>query len=157
LITFLLLKRGFTKHYNTKIHIFILSNKYKLKYNKLEQFISQPRLNRFLTASGNSKVKAQKLYRINLRISKESYPLLNLFEIFLRNAINEQLSIHFADPDWIVNQKSGFMSDNSLNSSRFQMRTSVQKAENTIRQKGSIVTAGKVIAEQTFGFLVKPF
>lgn len=145
------------KHYNTKIHIFILFNKYKLKYSKLEQFVSQPRLNRFLTACGSSKVKAQKLYRINLRISKESYPLLTLFEIFLRNAINGQLSIYFNDTDWIVNQKSSFMSNNSLNSSRFQMRTSVQKAENTIRQKGSTVTAGKVIAEQTFGFWTSLF
>jgi len=30
-----------------------------MNYNKLEYFISQPRLNRFLTASGTSKTKAQ--------------------------------------------------------------------------------------------------
>lgn len=94
---------------------------------------------------------------INLRVSQEAYPILNLFEIFLRNTINDRLTNYFADPDWIINQKALFMSSPTLASSRFQMRASVQKAENVIRFKGSIVTSGKVIAEQTFGFWTSLF
>lgn len=128
-----------------------------MKYHKLEHFVSKPRLDRFLNACGNSKSKAQRLYIINLRVSQEAYPLLNLFEIFLRNAVNEKVSVYFTDTDWIVNQKSRFMSNPSLAPSRYQMRNSVQKAENTIIAKGAIITSGKVIAEQTFGFWTSLF
>jgi hypothetical protein len=74
-----------------------------LEYFKLEKFLSQPRLNKFLTATGNSKTKAQKLYRINLRVAQSFYPILNLFEIFLRNTMNQQIASHFVDSNCIEN------------------------------------------------------
>ena len=55
-----------------------------MNYNKLEYYVSQPRLNRFLIASGNSKVKAQKLYYANLKVAQSFYPVLNIFEVFFR-------------------------------------------------------------------------
>ena len=123
-----------------------------MEYNKLEYYLSQPRLNRFLLASGNSKTKAQKLYRANLRVAQSFYPILNLFEIFLRNICNYQVSEHFANSNWIITEKYGFMNDHSLNASRFFLKNSVLNAERTIRRKGGLVTAGKVVAEQSFGF-----
>lgn len=128
-----------------------------MEYNKLEYFVSQPRLDRFLIATGNSKSKAQKLYRINLRVSQSFYPVFNLFEIFLRNIINYQISSHFANPNWIITEKNRFMFDPSLVGSRYFLRKSVQKAENTITRKGGTITAGKVIAEQSFGFWTSLF
>lgn len=126
LITLLSLKRGFIKHYETKLHNFRVKDNSELKYHKHEHFVSKPRLDRFLNACGNSKSKAQKLYIINLRVSQETYPLLNLFEIFLRNGINEKVSAYFTDTDWIVNQKSRVVSNPSLAPSRYQMQNSVQ-------------------------------
>ncbi|MGU9937991.1 hypothetical protein ACNFNZ_05345 [Empedobacter brevis] len=123
-----------------------------MEYNKLEYYLSQPRLNRFLLASGNSKIKAQKLYRANLRVAQSFYPILNLFEIFLRNTCNYQVSSHFANPNWIITEKNGFMSDVSLTASRFYLKKSIINAEKSIRRKGKIITAGKVVAEQSFGF-----
>lgn len=128
-----------------------------MEYNKLEYYLSQPRLNRFLLASGNSKIKAQKLYRANLRVAQSFYPILNLFEIFLRNICNYQVSSHFANPNWIITEKNGFMSDTSLTASRFFLKNSVVNAERTIRRKGGLVTAGKVVAEQSFGFWTSLF
>lgn len=128
-----------------------------MEYDKLEYYISQPRINRFLVATGNSKSKAKKLYRINLRVSQSFYPVLNLFEIFLRNIVNYQVSSHFGNPNWIITEKNGFMSDPSLTASRFFLQKSVQKAENTIRRKRGTVTSGKVIAEQSFGFWTSLF
>lgn len=128
-----------------------------MNYNKLEYFLSQPRLKRFLRSTGNSKSKAQQLYRINLRVSQAFYPILNLFEIFLRNSINNQVTSYFANPNWILNEKTGFMNDNSLRPSRFYLKNSVQKAENTIRRKKGTVSSGKVIAEQSFGFWTSLF
>lgn len=128
-----------------------------MEYNKLEYYVSQPRLHRFLQATGNSKSKAQKLYRINLRASQAFYPILNLFEIVLRNIINYQVSSHFANPNWIITEKTGFMNDASLQRSHYYLKSSIQKAERTIRRKGGTVTAGKVIAEQSLGFWTSLF
>jgi hypothetical protein len=128
-----------------------------LDYNKLEYFVSQPRLQRFLIASGNSKAKAQNLYRVNLRVSQSFYPILNLTEIFLRNAVNYSISSHFSNPNWIITEKSGFMSDPSLARSNYSLKTSVVKAEKTIKRKGGTVSSGKVIAEQSLGFWTRLF
>lgn len=128
-----------------------------MEYNKLENYLSQPRLNRFLLASGNSKIKAQKLYRANLRVAQSFYPILNLFEIIFRNTCNYQVSSFFTNPNWIITEKNGFMSDASLTASRFFLKNSIISAERTIRRKGRLVTAGKVIAEQSFGFWTSLF
>ncbi|WP_420386291.1 hypothetical protein [Roseivirga sp.] len=44
------------------------------------------------------------------------------------------------------------MSSTTLAPSKYFLKKSIQKAENTIIRKGGIVTSGKVIAEQSFGF-----
>lgn len=128
-----------------------------MRYSKLEYYLSQPRLQRFLLATGNSRIKAQKLYRVNLRVSQAFYPILNLFEIFLRNSVNYHISSHFSNPNWIISEKTGFMSNPSLAPSHFFLKKSIQKAERAIRRKGSVVTSGKVIAEQSFGFWTSLF
>lgn len=130
-----------------------------MKYSTLEYYISQPRLKRYLTATNNSKTNALKLYQKNLRVSQAFYPILNLFEIFLRNVIDYQISSHFANPNWIITEKNGFMNDPSLSSSKYFLKYSVAGAEKTIAgNKGKIpVTSGKVIAELSFGFWTSLF
>lgn len=128
-----------------------------MKYNKLEHFISQPRLNRFFIASGNSKQKAQNLYHANLKVAQAFYPILSLFEVVLRNVCNHQISSAFANPDWIIIEKIGFMNDSTLSRSNFFLRNSVLNAEKNIIKTGRTVTAGKVVAEQSFGFWTSLF
>lgn len=128
-----------------------------MNYTQLECYISHARINRFLRACGNSKTKAQKLYKINLRVAQSFYPLMNLFEIFLRNAIHNYMSLHFNDTDWIINQKHGFMSDGSLGRSAFFLKTCVTKSELNIRRSGGVVNSGKIVAEQTLGFWTSLF
>ena len=123
-----------------------------MNYKKLEYYISQPRLNRFLAASCNSKIKARKLYHANLIVAQSFYPVLNLFEVFFRNVCNYQISAQFANPNWIITEKNGFMSSQSLSRSKFYLKNSVSNAERNIIRKGGTVTAGKVLAEQSFGF-----
>lgn len=146
------------KHYLTKVALICDLNKnITLEYSKLEYYLSQPRLQRFLRATGNSQTKAQKLYRVNLRVSQAFYPVLNQFEIFLRNTLNYHVSSHFSNPNWIVTEKTGFMSAPTLAPSRYFLKKSIQKAERTIRRKGSAITTGKVIAEQSLGFWTSLF
>jgi len=128
-----------------------------LNYRKLEYYISKPRLNRYFVAVGNSKLKAQKLYVINLRVAQAFYPVFNLFEIFLRNIVNYQLSSFFSNTDWILTEKNGFMNDPSLKTSQYFLRKSVLKAENSLRQRGSAITSGRIIAEQSLSFWTSLF
>ena len=119
-----------------------------MDYAKLEKFTSKPRLDRFLISCSNSQDRTMKLYDSNLRVSQAFYPILNLLETFLRNCINEKLSLHFGDSAWIINEKNGFMSDHSL-SPDFWIKNQIIKSENNTR---GTITPGKIIAEQTFGF-----
>ena len=159
LVTFLLQERGLTKYNNTKIRFF--DHKHKtLRYEDVEKLVSKPRLNRYLAACGNSKMRAKELYAANLKISQAFYPVLNLFEIILRNKIHDRLSIHFSDVDWITTKKTGFMNDHTLGKKRsgrrresgFYLKNQVEKAERKLREKRSTITTGKVIAEQSLGF-----
>lgn len=128
-----------------------------MKYNELEQYLSRPRLNRFLVATNNSEIKALRLYAANLRVAQAFYPILNLFEIFLRNACNNQISAYFNNSNWIIDEKNGFMSHPSLRQSKFHLKKSVMKAERKINAKRDAITAGKIIAEQSLGFWTSLF
>lgn len=123
-----------------------------MDYYKLEYYASEARLNRFLKASKNSKIKAQKLYHANLKVSQSFYPILNLFEVFFRNSCYYQISSHFTNPNWIITEKNGFMSDPSLSKSKFYLKKCILNAENGIKRKHGTLTSGKVLAEQSFGF-----
>ena len=119
------------------------------------------RINRYLLATNNSKVRAANLYKANLKTSQAFHPLLVVFEVILRNRLNEMLSFHFKDQDWIINQKKGFMSDPSLKFiykrtgeekiNDFLLRE-INKVERKLNKGKSKVSSGKIMAEQTFGF-----
>jgi hypothetical protein len=119
-----------------------------MNYNAFENFVSKPRLERYLACCTYSQEKAMMLYGANLKVSKAFYPILNLFEIFLRNSIDNKLGIYFADSEWIINQKMGFMNDATLGP-KFWLKNQVVKAETDLRAKG---VKGKIVAEQSFGF-----
>lgn len=130
-------------------------------FKNFRKYFSSARVNRYLTATGNSTQRAQKLYKANLRIAQSFHPILGVLEVVLRNRINDILTAHFADPDWIINQKTGFMVDPSLTyvhkrtGRRIRnefLKKEIEKAEKRINKTGVAATSGKIIAEQTLGF-----
>ena len=132
-----------------------------MNFSDFSKYFSQSRVNRYLLATGNSTTKAVKLYKVNLKISQAFHPLLGFFEIILRNRLNDILTSHFKDPDWIINQKSGFMSDSWLiftNKLTGQhkindfLKKEISKAEKRLHKTKTQITSGKIIAEQTLGF-----
>lgn len=132
-----------------------------MKFKDFTQYFSAPRINRFLTSTANSKYRTTKLYKANLKVSQTFHPLLGILEVVLRNRLNDILSVHFASPDWITNQKSGFMSDPSLTFKHKRtgkttindfLKKEILNAENRIRKTGVPITSGKIIAEQTLVF-----
>ncbi len=127
-----------------------------MKYEKLEYYISSRRLERYYIACKYSKTNTKKLYSVNMKLSQAFYPVLSMLEIFLRNSINNILTAHFSDQNWIINQKTGFMSDSSL-APRYTIRESIYLAENKIIKRGDKITSGKIIAEQSLGFWISLF
>lgn len=61
-------------------------------------------MRKYLNACTGNKQKTMQLYRYNLRLCQRFYGVLNLFEVMLRNAINEHYATCYSDPDWIVSQ-----------------------------------------------------
>ena len=132
-----------------------------MKFKDFNQYFSAPRMNRYLSATGNSNGKAVRLYKSNLKLSQAFHPLLGIFEVVLRNRLNDILTSHFTDSDWIINQKTGFMNDASLTfffKQTGQQKTNdflkreITKAEKRLRKIGTPITSGKIISEQTLGF-----
>jgi hypothetical protein len=76
-----------------------------MKFRDFKRFFSEARVNRYLIATSNSNSKAVKLYKANLKVSQAFHPLLGVFEVVLRNRLNDILTSHFMDSNWIINQK----------------------------------------------------
>ncbi|HEY4652437.1 MAG TPA: hypothetical protein VIG72_13530 [Pontibacter sp.] len=132
-----------------------------MDFDQVAPHLSFPRLSKYLHISKGNKQIAIQLYKQNIRVSKAFLPLLSTLEVVLRNGINEALSAHFSDPDWIINQKTGFMIDSTLKYFDKRKRVFVQneflllevvRAEKRLRKSRTPVSTSKIIAEQTFGF-----
>lgn len=121
------------------------------------KYLSTPRYNRYLIATDNKSKRAKRLYTANIRLAQAFHPILSQFEVVLRNSLNIVLTDHFNDTDWIINQKNGFMKDNSLRSSHFFLKTCIQKTENKLTRRSIPITSGKIISDQTFGFWLSFF
>lgn len=116
------------------------------------EYFSRPRYNRYLAATANDNNRAKRLYKANIRLAQAFHPILSQFEVVLRNSLNLTLSNYFADPDWIINQKAGFMHHTTLRRSHYFLRSCVQKTENKLATRHIPITSGKIISDQTFGF-----
>lgn len=127
-------------------------------YLKITKYISAHRLQKYEQVCGRNKQKVLKLYQTNLLLSQAFYPLLSLFEVVLRNAINEEMANYFNDPNWIINQQTGFMSDSSLlkydNNKKKMVPNKFMKIKvsDVIRDLHGKHTQGKIIANLMFGF-----
>jgi hypothetical protein len=75
-----------------------------MDFLELEEILSVPRIGRYKTACKDNEQIAFELYLLNIDIAKDFYALLSLFEVALRNAINNHYKKHFADNDWLINQ-----------------------------------------------------
>lgn len=129
-----------------------------LSYNAIQQYISAARLQNYENVCAGNTDKAIKLYHTNLRLSQAFYPLLSLLEVILRNALNEELSNNFTDPNWLITQQRGFMMHPSLSyrdpttgrmKHNYYLKLNVEKS---INKAGTHATQGKIIADLSFGF-----
>ncbi|SKC04027.1 Abi family protein [Dyadobacter psychrophilus] len=123
-----------------------------MKNNLRNKYLSKPRYSRYLIAGTNDHERAASLYHANIILSKAFHPLISQFEVILRNSIDSVLIEHFMDKNWIINEKQGFMSDQSLRKSNFYLHKCVEAVENKSRKARLPVTNAKIVSDQTFGF-----
>ena len=117
-----------------------------MKYSDYEKAFSPARLNKYLTACGGDTGAALTLYRHNIKLCQKCYGILNIFEVVLRNAINEHYKVHFADPDWIRNQlQPGGMLES--HPQRAAVLNTIADLDNNGRY-----TNDRVVSSVTFGF-----
>ena len=117
-----------------------------MKYSEYEKAFSPARLNKYLKACGGDSAAALTLYRHNIKLCQKCYGILNVFEIVLRNAINEHYKKHFADPDWIRHQiVPGGMLENH------PQKGGVEKTIEELEKVGKY-TNDRVVSSVTFGF-----
>jgi hypothetical protein len=119
----------------------------------VDTHLSSYRYHRYQAATAHDQKRAEQLYTANIKVSKAFYPILSQFEIVLRNNLNNILSTHFSNGNWIISEKNGFMSHSSLRPNHF-LRKSVQNSEHKLNVAAIPITSGKIIADQTFGFWV---
>lgn len=117
-----------------------------MKYSEFERIMSEPRMNRYLTAVGNDTRKAMTLYRRNLRLSQELFTIISCFEIALRNAI-DGLYAKEHGREWLKDSvsKGGFFTNS-------RCRNTAKIIRRKIRSLGGDYTHPKLVAEMDFGF-----
>lgn len=117
-----------------------------MRYPDYEKAFSPARLNKYLKACGGNTAAALTLYRYNVKLCQKFYGILNIFEVVLRNAINEHFKAYFSDPDWIKNQliPGGMLESHP-------QRSVVEKTITDLVAAGRY-TNDRVVSSVTFGF-----
>lgn len=115
-----------------------------MKSEAFEQLISIERFLRYQAATGYDNRKAMTLYRYNLRLSQEMFSMISMFEIILRNKIDQVL----AQPDWLHHavQNGGIFDNPQCIKTKKIIDEKYQKLN-----RDGIYSHGKLIAELNFG------
>ena len=109
-------------------------------YAGLEHILTKPRLSVY-RQDGADDTTALARYLYNIALCRELYAPLHIFEVSLRNAIDEALCIFFGCADWY----DALPFDNGT-------RSKITEAKNKIIRNGKSVTHDRMIAELTLGF-----
>lgn len=115
-----------------------------MDFNTSQKLYSTARMSKYLSACNGDKQKTMQLYRYNLRLCQRFYGVLSLFEVILRNAVNNHYMVYFSDVDWIVNQ-----ADNGK--LLVHDKDEIKQAEADYKKRG-IYNNDKMVSSLTFGF-----
>jgi hypothetical protein len=119
-----------------------------MKLQKIQEFLSVPRFERYLNACGGDKQKTLELYKLNLKLAKAFHPVVGTFEVILRNKLDFEFAKGFGEINWAI------LSRNKL--PKF-MKDEILKAENRLKKRGGIITHHKLMSDQNFGFWTESF
>lgn len=112
----------------------------------LQKVFSNQRTQKYFDAHADES-KAIRHYQANIYVSESFYPLLSIFEVALRNALNREMEALFNTPDWYLHVP-GQTGLKALN-------REITLAQNHITKRGEIISGPKIVAELTLGFWVR--
>jgi hypothetical protein len=115
---------------------------------QLQQAFSQERMKKFFDYYKNED-KAIELYKSNIIISESFYSILSVFEVALRNSINDELSNFCNSNEWYKNLATF--------PGLYDLNPEIGKAQKRIADRMETIICTKVIAELTLGFWVRLF
>lgn len=139
-------------------------------YNELVKYLSEDRLKPYLIKTGYNLKEAIELYKINLEYSSQLYKVLSLFEVFLRNAINNELIT--IDINWILKLDNIHIQIlNRLLGTSMVAESTIQNFKNIFNIQENLIkdaydslildkrpiTNGYLISRLTFGFWTRFF
>lgn len=120
-----------------------------MDFKTSQKIFSAARMGKYANACSGDKRKTMLLYRYNLRLCQRFCGVLNLFEVMLRNAINEHYKAYFSNPDWIVDQAGvGKLLEFNIDE--------ITQTEASYKRRG-IYSNDKMVASLTMGFWTKLF
>lgn len=111
-------------------------------FENLKKAISQERLAVYMT-DGADETTAIARYIYNIELCKSLYPLINIFEVTLRNSIDSSLSKFFGTTDW-----------NTVIPLLQSEKMMLAEAQLKIKRNGKKFSHGRLVAELTLGFWV---
>jgi len=114
--------------------------------------VSEARFSRYLTACGNDKRKALKLYRANIILSQKMYAIIGVFEVILRNSIDRHFAVK-KGVNWLTEsvQPGGYL---DITDGCEDAYHAVQEA---IHKLGLTYAHEKLITKLSFGFWTYQF
>lgn len=113
-------------------------------FNHLQQALASERLDAY-RQDGALPLVTLARYLWNMAVCESLYSPLQIVEIALRNALHRELASHFGTSEWY----DDIACWNLLSEPQ---RSQIDEAKDVLRHKSKPVTAGRVVAELTFGF-----
>ena len=114
----------------------------KSTFESIEKSISEERLAAY-KADGASNETALARYIYNIELSKSLYPIINIFEVTLRNSIDKTLAKFFDVKEW-----------NDVMLLTETERRMIDEAKTKIVQKNQTYSHSRLVSELTLGFWV---
>ncbi len=136
-----------------------------MSFSIFEAALSIPRLGRYNNTLRKFNVQIDdlenltlELYNLNISIAAAYYPILNNFEVLLRNNMNSFLSKHFQSENWIIEQcgEDGYFSLPMFEESEYKVREEIKLYYEKLLKEGHY-TNDKLVANLSFGFWVHKF
>lgn len=122
-----------------------------MNYEQFEALLSRPRLQRYLDAVCQNKEKALRLYAYNIQLSQQLFAIISMFEVILRNKINQCIQKHSNINNWLHQAiQQGGMFDNA--DCEYCKNCIVEAIKKLAKRKENASSHDKLLAELNFGF-----
>ena len=121
-----------------------------MDYEYFEQLVSRPRLQRYFDAV-QDKEKALLLYAYNIQLSQQLFAMISMFEVVLRNKINQCMQTQTGINNWLHQaiQKGGMFNHADCEYCKNCIVEAIKKLE---KRKENATSHDKLLAELNFGF-----